>query len=58
MEYRIVEECDKYNCAERVQELMKDGWQPLGGVSVTAGENDYGYDVFYYIQALTRGESR
>lgn len=37
-----------------VQHMMKDGWEPLGGVSIALAKNDDGETVIHYAQALVK----
>lgn len=48
MEYKVVQECFPEVLDESVNEMIEDGWEPLGGAS-SAGEYNQ-----YYIQAMVR----
>lgn len=43
IEYRIVRECDKDLLTELVNRLIKEGWQPQGGLAA---------DEFHVYQAM------
>ncbi len=51
MEYRLVEAVSAEELMQRVNDLLKAGWQPLGGVACLA-EGPYGDPS--YIQAMIR----
>jgi hypothetical protein len=54
MEYKLVEENDKFYLGKKINRLIRQGWRPLGGVSVIRAPI-YGN---YYTQAMVRGDDR
>ena len=44
MKYKVVEESFRHDFEIEVNKLIKDGWEPLGGMSYSAG---YGYGETY-----------
>jgi hypothetical protein len=51
MEYRIVRDDDADNLEIKVLSYIREGWKPLGGVSVALG---IGY--LWYAQAMVKGD--
>jgi len=47
MEYTVVREKSIINLISRVNYLIKEGWEPLGGISFKDG------DTHYHMQAMT-----
>ncbi len=45
MEYKIVQEVTSYSLEQKVNELLKEGWKPTGGLLFHGN---------YYYQALVR----
>jgi hypothetical protein len=46
MEYKIIEMCTSDDLEIAVNENIAQGWEPLGGVSVSLSESDdYRYEV-------------
>jgi hypothetical protein len=37
MKYKIVEQSDRIRLEEKIQQLINEGWTPLGGVSMGGG---------------------
>ena len=53
MEYKIIEMCTAYDLEIAVNEHILQGWEPLGGVSVSLSESDdYRYEVM--VQAMIK----
>lgn len=52
-EYRILADSTAADLVRKVQEALRQGWQPLGGVSCTsfAAGN---YHIYRYAQAMVR----
>ena len=42
MKYAIIDRINAFDLQEDVQRAIKDGWTPIGGVSVVVIESDYG----------------
>ncbi len=40
MKYRVVEASEAEELAKKVNELIEDGWEPLGGVAYGIGLDD------------------
>ncbi len=56
MNYRIVEAKDTEGLETEVNEMIRDGWTPLGGVSVVNSQaNTY---AWWFYQAMTRDRGR
>ena len=51
MQYKLVEAVSADELMQRINELLNDGWQPLGGVACLA-EGPYGDPC--YMQAMIR----
>lgn len=56
MHYRIVEAKDVEGLETDVNEMIRDGWTPLGGVCVVNSQNNT-YSWWFY-QAMTRDRAR
>jgi len=53
MEYKIVSSASLSDLENQVNALMRDGWVPLGGLSISVSESiDYCYETF--AQAMTK----
>lgn len=53
MEYKIIEMCTVDDLEIAVNENIVQGWEPLGGVSVSLSESDeYRYEVM--VQAMIK----
>jgi hypothetical protein len=52
MHYRVVEAKDTEELETQVNEMIRDGWTPLGGVSVVNSHAHASHWWFY--QAMTR----
>jgi hypothetical protein len=48
MRYQIVEASSAQELQQKVQDLINDGWEPLGGLSVAT----YGAGAWWYYQAM------
>lgn len=53
MKYKVVEKSSKHDLEIEVNNLIKAGWNPLGGMSYSAG---YGYGETYTQAMILRGE--
>jgi hypothetical protein len=53
-EYRIARQPDLEDLKEEVERLMKEGFQPLGGVAVEQAIDQSGYAKGDYLQAMAR----
>ena len=51
--YEILTEYDVNDLGRVVQQAIKDGWQPLGGVAVTEAEPGHGYPTLF-VQAMVK----
>ncbi len=40
MKYKIIEECNLEDLEININKLITDGWEPLGGVSLSLSESD------------------
>jgi hypothetical protein len=56
IEYKIVRSNDVEDIDFLVENALADGWQPLGGVSVSLSESDE-YRYIEYAQAMVKYES-
>ena len=57
MEYRIIEECSPEGMAEKVNEAIKEGWKPQGGVAIAySWRGDCAYYKYFY-QAMIKDSS-
>lgn len=56
IQYVLIAEPGKVVLEQKVETLLKEGWQLAGGVSVTVMSSDYDGTAtkFYYTQALVR----
>jgi len=52
MEYTVVEEHDRDELVRKVENLIKQGWKPLGGIAVSTVAPVLGYHIF--CQALIK----
>jgi len=50
MKYRIAEANSAHDLQKKVQQLIEQGWEPLGGLSVAT----YGAGMWWYYQALIK----
>lgn len=55
MEYMILRHSDETTLENRVNELIRDGWRPSGGICVT--HSDTGR-LEFYLQAIVRLKSK
>lgn len=53
MKYKVVENPFKHDFEMEVNNLIKDGWRPLGGMSYSSG---YGYGETYTQAMIIGGE--
>lgn len=51
MKYKVIEETSRYDFEHKVNESIRDGWKPLGGMSFSGV---YGYGETY-TQAMIIG---
>ena len=53
-DYKIVSSIDKISIKKRVSRLMEEGWEPVGGVSVSSYREKYMKNQMYnhYFQAM------
>jgi len=51
-EYIILESFNSVELVKKVNEYIKMGWEPIGGVSLGVYENDEAYDNCIYAQAM------
>jgi hypothetical protein len=54
IEYEAVEAPSVDALNEEIKRMIKDGWSPIGGVSVSLSESD-DYQYFVAVQAMIRG---
>ncbi len=54
MEYLVCEAGSAEKIQDQVNERMRDGWQPIGGLSVVQSQSS---NRWWYYQALVRGEA-
>lgn len=52
MKYKIVEQSDRIRLEKRIQQLINEGWTPLGGVSMMGS----GLSSTWYAQAMILSE--
>ena len=55
MEYEIVENINLVRMVEDVNNMVDEGWEPIGGVAVSTCEYR-GYEEKTYLQAIIRKE--
>ncbi|HEY5123666.1 MAG TPA: DUF1737 domain-containing protein [Ignavibacteria bacterium] len=41
IEYKVIEKCDLKELVERVNDLIKNGWEPFGGIASEGVEGDF-----------------
>jgi hypothetical protein len=58
MEYRIVKMNDLKDFSEKVNQLIAEGWTPLGGVSIAVYRTPDYETHHHYAQALTRDTTK
>jgi hypothetical protein len=55
MEYTVVQEHDREELISKVSELIKQGWKPLGGISVSTVAPML--RIYIYCQAMIKERS-
>jgi hypothetical protein len=54
MEYRVINESKMTDLVKEVNNAMKEGWKPQGGVSVTKGLAPLLGSAFVWAQAMVK----
>jgi hypothetical protein len=57
VDYLVVENSGKTTLEQTVLSLVQRGWEPLGGLTMTARTVSSGFGVYTYAQAMVRYES-
>jgi hypothetical protein len=53
-EYKVLVHSDQTELIQLVNDAIKDGWQPQGGVSVPLFINSLGQETVFFAQAMIK----
>ncbi len=54
MEYKVIQENSILGLENELNKLLKEGWQPQGGIFRCRNKTGYGTNEYFYLQAIIK----